>query len=132
MIANLAVGHLIEQFLCTRNFGLLDWTEIQTFHRSLCFGNKEYVLHCPLIESNRPVGRVIADRSWNVEALRQFCIYANFYSSIEILCEFTFDALLGGAICEYIILNRLFCSECFIKGLFALISSKNTTVNRNV
>lgn len=82
-----------EQFPCAVNLRFFNRLQIQRFHRAFCLGDKEDVLHRTLVESDRPVRRVIADRSRNRESLRKFGVNADFLRQIHILSELSPHAL---------------------------------------
>ncbi|MDK2823797.1 MAG: hypothetical protein PWP71_1715 [Clostridia bacterium] len=82
MILDLACGQLIEKFPGAFYFCLLDRTQVQAFHCSFCFSNKINVLYRSFIKGNRPVQRIIPNRSWNGKAFRQLGIDADFVSTI--------------------------------------------------
>ena len=125
MILNFARWHIIKKFLCTRNLCPLYRSKLNTFHCSLCFSYKENMLYFSLIKRNRPIGRIIANRSWNLKSPRKFCVNTNFFSNVQVLDKFSLNTLFSRSVSKNIILNGFFCKKCLIKTLCILFSRKD-------
>ena len=109
MIHNIFVGKSGEEFLGTLDFGLFDGLQVQALHCSFCLGDKENMLHLPLVKCNCPIRGIIAHWSGDGEAFGQFCIDADFIGNIHAFSHtplYTL-AVLGVAIGEEIILHVL-------------------------
>ena len=59
VVHHIACRHLVEQLLGTRDFRLLNGTQLKTFHCAFRFGYEENMLDLALIESDCPVRRMI-------------------------------------------------------------------------
>ena len=128
MVSYLTCGNIIEEFLCTGDFGLLDGAKLQAFHSSLGFGNEEDVLHGAGIKGNCPVGGVVTHGGGNVESFRELSVDTDFVGGIQTFGKFAFDALLRSAIGEHIVLHGFISLECLIEVLAALVGGEDAAV----
>ena len=117
MISYLTWWHFVEQYFCTIYFCLFYWFKFYIFHWAFCFCNKKYVFNSSFVESDSPVWWVIAKWSWDMKCSWQLCINANFFSSVKFFDKFFFYAFCCRSVCEDIVLDSLFCKECFFKAL---------------
>ena len=69
------------------------------------------------IESNRPVRRVVADRSWNGESLWQLCVDTDLIGQIHAFSKLAFNTLpvLRVTVSKNIVLHIFLCMICFGK-----------------
>lgn len=128
MVHHIACGHLVEQLLGTRDFRLLNGTQLKAFHCAFRFGYKENVLNRTFVESDCPVRRIVAHRRRNLEGSRQLGIDTHLVCCVQILSKLSFNALVGRAVREHIVLNGFLCKESLIKALRCLFSREDGAV----
>ena len=128
MIHHVTCCHFIKKLPCTTDFCLLNVSKLKTFHCAFSFCHKENVLYFSFIKSNRPVRRVVTDRSWNLESSRKFRIYTYFFGCIQIFYKSSFYTLFSCTISKYIILNSFLGKKSFVKTLCTFFCSKNRAV----
>ena len=96
MVYDITCGHLIEQLLGTRDFRLLNRTQLKTFHCAFRFGYEENMLDLALIESDCPVRRIVAHRCRDLEGSWQLCIDTHLVCCVQILSKFSLNTFFGG------------------------------------
>lgn len=120
--------HLVEQLLRTRDFCLLNRTQLKTFHCAFRFSYEENVLDRTFIESNCPVRRIVAHRRGDLKGSRQLSIDTHLVCRIQIFSKFSLNALIRRSIREHIVLNGFLCKKCLIKALRCLFSREDGAV----
>ena len=111
MVYDITCGHLIEQLLGTRDFRLLNRTQLKTFHCAFRFGYEENMLDLALIESDCPVRRLVTNRRRNLEGSRQFGVDTHLVCCVQILSKLSLNALIRRSIREHIVLNVFLCKK---------------------
>lgn len=72
------------------NLAFLHITELHRGHRAFSLRYEVDVLDLALIESYSPVGIILADRSRDIETVRQLDVYCNSLVSIKLRCKIMF------------------------------------------
>ncbi len=67
VILNILRRNLIKEFSGTGNLRFLNRLQAQAFHRTLSLSDKVDMFYRSLVESDCPIGRIIADRSRNLK-----------------------------------------------------------------
>ncbi len=80
---------------CAMDFRFLNEPELHRGHGAFRFCDEVNMLDCPLVERNRPIGVILADRRRNEEAARQFHIYCNVLACIKLSGKIPF---IGGIV----------------------------------
>ena len=68
-------------------FAFFNITELHRGHRAFSLSYEIYMLYFALIESYRPVRIVLADRSRDIETIRQLDVYCNSLVCIKLRCK---------------------------------------------
>lgn len=85
---------------CAMDFRFLNEPELHRGHGAFRFCDEVNMLDCPLVERNRPIGVILADRRRNEEAARQFHIYCNVLACIKLSGKIPF---IGGIVEDIVI-----------------------------
>lgn len=120
--------NLIKEFSCTGNLRFFNGLQAQAFHRTLSLSDKVDMFYRSLVESDCPVGRIVSDRSRNMESSRQLCIHAYFFGIIQVLGESALHAFFGVAVGKYVVLNMLCRLESLVNARRGLFGSKDGAV----
>ena len=128
VVHHIACRHLVEQLLGTRDFRLLNGTQLKTFHCAFRFSYEENMLNRTFIESNCPVRRIVAHRRGDLKGSRQLGIDTHLVCRIQIFSKFSLNALIRRSIREHIVLNGFLCKKCLIKALRCLFSREDRAV----
>ena len=87
MIADVGRASLVEELLGAGDLRLLDPAQLKRVQRALGLRNEVDVLDASLLEGDRPVGRVVADRRGDGERSRELGVHRHLVGSVEVMCE---------------------------------------------
>lgn len=128
VVADTARGHFVEEFFGALDLRLLDGAEVEAVHAAFSLRDEEDVLDLAFVESDGPVGGIVADGGRDLEAAGKFGVDADFFGGIEVLSEAALDAFFGEAIGEDIVLDGFFREEGFVEGLVAFFLGEDGAV----
>ena len=123
----MARRYIVEQSSCARKLCLLHGFQVHGLHGAFGLSNEEDMLHATLLEGNRPVRRVVADRGGNGEAFRHLRINHGFFRRVQVCHEFALHGLPVDRITvrkHVAVLNCFFRLESLFKRLRNLLCGK--------